>query len=97
MPVQIDDIPERNETMDTTETTHKRLFECPFEKIHMDISDCPDDGSADCPFCVPDATCHMTLDDVLETPRLKEEWYESRHKVTPYTGRRSGLEKNWTS
>lgn len=80
---QIDDITERNETMEATEATYKRQFECPFEKLHMDMRDCPDDGSADCPFCVPDARCHMTLEDALETPRLKEEWYEARHKVTP--------------
>ena len=80
---QSDDIPERNatmETMETAEMTYKRQFECPFAKMHMDISDCPDYGSSDCPLCVPNAICTRTLDDALETPRLKEEWYEFRNR-----------------
>lgn len=83
-PTQIAYSEERNETMETTETTCKRPFECLFEKMHMDISDCSDDGSSDCPLCVPGVTCHMTLDDVLETQRSSGEWYELRHKMTPY-------------
>lgn len=83
-PTQIDDITERSMIMTTAETTCKRPFECLFEKMHMDISDCSDDGSSDCPLCVPGATCHMTLDDVLETQCSSGEWYELRHKVTPY-------------
>ena len=68
------------ETMETAEMTYKRQFECPFAKMHMDISDCPDYGSSDCPLCVPNAICTRTLDDALETPRLKEEWYEFRNR-----------------
>lgn len=75
--------------METTETTHECQFECLFEKMHMEVDDCSDYGSSDCPLCVTDATCVMTLDDVLETQRSKEEWYESRNKVTPY------LEEEW--